>query len=254
MKKLILIYAIIFISIFNLFAGGSSQFQLEKNKEIILLSSGTGIILTGAVLKSFSTEPKSTPAAWLTYPTNPYKGNLASASNYLLAAGITALPFLVDSWDWNEAATLGVMYVEALSITWGVKESLKAVFTKNRPYTSYPDTPSNLMVSEDRYFSFPSGHTSIAFTTAGFATSIFAVSDASALMKYLFGCANFALASGVATLRVASGEHYLVDVLAGALLGTASGILIPYLHYNGKNNETTSLFISPNTVALNYSY
>jgi len=249
MKKLILIYVIIFTSIFNLFAGGSSQFKLEKNKEIILLSSGTGIILTGAVLKSFSSEPKSTPAAWLTYPSNPYSGNLASASNYLLAAGITALPFLIDSWDWNEAATLGVMYVEALSITWGVKESLKAVFTKNRPYTNYSDTPSDLMVSEDRYFSFPPGHTSIAFTTAGFA-----VSDASPLMKYSFGCANFALASGVATLRVSSGEHYLVDVLSGALLGTASGILIPYLHYNGKNNETTSLFISPNTVTLNYSY
>ncbi|MCD6398177.1 MAG: phosphatase PAP2 family protein [Spirochaetaceae bacterium] len=254
MKKLSLIYIIIFTSVSNLFAGGSSQFQLEKNKEIILLSTGAGIILTGAVLKSFSSEPKSTPVAWLTYPSTPYNGNLASASNYLLAAGVTALPFLIDSLDWNEAATLGVMYVETLSITWGVKESLKAVFTKNRPYTAYSDTPIDLLTSEDRYYSFPSGHTSVAFTTAGFATSIFAVSDASPLMKYLFGGANFALASGVAAFRVTSGEHYLVDVLAGALLGTASGILIPYLHYNGKNNKTTSLFISPNTVALNYSY
>jgi len=254
MKKLSLIYVIIFTSIFNLFAGGSNQFQLEKNKEIILLSSGAGIILTGAVLKSFSSEPKSTPAAWLAYPSNPYSENLASASNYLLAAGITVMPFLIDYWNWNEAVTLGVMYVESLSIGWGAKESLKAVFTKNRPYTSYSDTPNDLLTSEDRYYSFPSGHTSVAFTTAGFATSVFAVSDASTFMKYLFGGFNFSIATGVAALRVASGEHYLVDVLAGALLGTASGVLIPYLHYKGKNNETASLFISPDTVALNYSY
>jgi len=254
MKKLILISVIIFTSTFNLFAGGIIQFQLEKNKEIILLSSGAGTILTGAVLKTFSSEPEAIPSVWLTFPSNPYSGNLSSASNYLLAAGITSLPFLLNSWDWNEAATLGFMYVEALSITWGAKESLKAVFTKNRPYTTYPDTPSDLMLSEDRYFSFPSGHTSIAFTTAGFATSIFAVSDTSPLMKYIFGGINYALASGVAALRVTSGEHYLVDVLAGALLGTASGILIPYLHYIGKNNKITSLLISPDTVALNYSY
>ena len=219
-----------------------------------MLSSGAGIILSGAVLKTFSSEPQSTPAAWLTYPLNPYNSSLASSSNYLLAAGMATLPFLLDSLDWNEASTLGVMYLEALSITWGAKESLKAVFTKNRPYTAYSDTPSDLMASEDRYFSFPSGHTSIAFTTAGFATSVFSASDASPLMKYLFGGVNFAFASGVAALRVASGEHYLVDVLAGALLGTASGVLIPYLHYTGKNNDTASLFISPDTVGFSYSF
>jgi len=254
MKKIILIYVIIFTSIFHLFAGGSDKFQLEKKKEIILLSSGAGVILTGAFLKSFSAEPQSTPAAWLTYPLNSYNGSLASASNYLLVAGMATLPFLLDSWNRNEAATLGVMYVEALSITWGAKESLKAIFTKNRPYTAFSNTPADLLASADRYYSFPSGHTSIAFTTAGFATAVFAASDASPLMKYLYGGVNFSLASGVAFLRVASGEHYLVDILTGALLGTASGVLIPYLHYNGKNNDTASLLISPEAVALNYSY
>ena len=31
-------------------------------------------------------------------------------------------------------------------------------------------------------------------------------------------------------MRVASGSHFLTDVLAGAVIGTASGILVPMIH------------------------
>ncbi len=259
-KKIILASAVIILAAAQLFAGGSSRFRLEKNKDILLLAAGGGTIVTGMVLKSFSVQPRTEPAAWLTWPVFPYRKDLADASNYLVAAGIAAIPFLLDSWDWNEAATIGVMYGEALSLSWGIKESLKAVFTKYRPYTSFSDTPADLLSSDDRYYSFPSGHTSVAFTTAGFATAVFAASDASSGMKYLFGGINFALAAGVASLRVTSGEHYFVDVAAAALLGTASGILVPALHRLSNRltthlaKEAVAISITPATAELRFSY
>jgi len=254
MKKIILAQILLFISVLSIFAGGSSRFRLEKNKDLLILAAGGGTIVTGAVLKTFSLKPQSTPPSWLTYPKFHYNKDFADASNYLVAAGFATLPFLMDNWNWNEAAVMGVMYVESLSLTWGVKESLKAVFTKYRPYTTYPDTPSDLMTSTDRYYSFPSGHASIAFTTAGFATAVFAASDATPLMKYIFGGVNFTVAAGIAALRVVSGEHYLVDVAAGAVLGTASGVLVPLLHRIKNENGVVSLHMGPGTVVLDFSY
>lgn len=40
----------------------------------------------------------------------------------------------------------------------------------------------------------------------------------------------YAVAAAAASLRVASGSHFLTDVLAGAALGTLSGWLVPVLH------------------------
>jgi len=41
---------------------------------------------------------------------------------------------------------------------------------------------------------------------------------------------SYSLATATALLRVASGSHFMTDVLAGALIGTALGIGIPFLH------------------------
>ncbi len=47
-------------------------------------------------------------------------------------------------------------------------------------------------------------------------------------------CATgFVLAAATAALRVVGDMHYLTDVLMGAVVGTATGFLVPYLlHYH----------------------
>jgi len=43
-------------------------------------------------------------------------------------------------------------------------------------------------------------------------------------------------------LRVRAGEHFPTDVILGGLVGTASGILVPYFHKNKLfNNENLSM-------------
>ena len=236
-----------------IFAGGSDQFNLDLKTELILLGAGGGAVATGMVLKIFTEEPKALPEGWAAWPSFPYNEGLADGSNYLLVTGMAGLPFLMSSWTGEDAAILGIMYIEAMSLSWGVKESLKAVFTKYRPFTTDSNPPSDLMAEEDRYFSFPSGHTTVAFTTAGFATTIFAASDAPKWAKGVFTGANFAIAAGVASLRVTSGKHYLVDVLAGAFIGTASGMLIPLLHSN-KQDRNLVFGLSPSMAAVSFSY
>ena len=109
------------------------------------------------------------------------------------------------------------------------------------------------MAEEDRYFSFPSGHTTMAFTTAGFAAAVFTASDAPGWAKLVFGTASFSIAAGVAALRVVSGKHYLVDVTAGALIGAASGIIIPLLH-RFTSKEGIGLRIGPSSLLVGFSF
>jgi membrane-associated phospholipid phosphatase len=75
--------------------------------------------------------------------------------------------------------------------------------------------------------SFFSGHTSIAFASASAATQITRLRGRPAWRWIaVFG---FVGASATGWLRIASDEHWLTDVLAGAAVGTAVGVTVPLL-------------------------
>jgi membrane-associated phospholipid phosphatase len=107
--------------------------------------------------------------------------------------------------------------------------------TKHLVQEERPDQSDNL--------SFPSGHTAIAFTNAALLFHEYKESN----FWYASSGLLFATATGI--FRVANNKHYTSDVLTGAGIGLASGILVSY--YNpfqsirfGKNSKTTA-FIYP---------
>jgi undecaprenyl-diphosphatase len=97
----------------------------------------------------------------------------------------------------------------------GLTISLKAVTKRERPYLAYPDLFTGKSPSND--YSFPSGHTSVAFATA---TSL-----SLAYPKWYVIVPSFAYAGTVGYSRMYLGIHYPSDVLAGALVGAGSSLL-----------------------------
>jgi undecaprenyl-diphosphatase len=109
----------------------------------------------------------------------------------------------------------GVLLIQTLGLAYAMERTLykvgKAAFGRPRPFVVLPDV--DLLVVPPDEFSFPSGHTAAAFVMATVAGAFFPE-----MLVVLVP-----LAALVGMSRVYLGVHYPSDVLAGALLGVASG-------------------------------
>ncbi len=104
----------------------------------------------------------------------------------------------------------------------GATEMLKAAVGRTRPVL-YTDGAVAAAGNGDNLRSFPSGHVSMAFALA--TTYWLARRDLTG-RPGAPGWLGFVAAAGVGVMRVTAGKHFPSDVLAGALLGTASGVIV----------------------------
>ena len=112
----------------------------------------------------------------------------------------------------------GVQSTTALVVNTAITYGLKHTIKRDRPYVTYPQY---VPYEHDSSPSFPSGHTSYAFTTA---------TDLSIQYPkwYVIGPA-YLWAGAVGYSRIHMGAHYPSDVIAGAIVGAASA----YVSYQG---------------------
>lgn len=106
---------------------------------------------------------------------------------------------------------------------------------KNSIGRERPDQSDNL--------SFPSGHTAMAFTNASLLYYEYKDSNV------WYASSGFLFATATGILRIANNKHYTSDVLAGAGIGLASGLIVSYWNpfkslTLGKKKKTTA-FIYP---------
>jgi undecaprenyl-diphosphatase len=145
--------------------------------------------------------------------------------------------------DGNAWLTYGVMYAESILLVYGTAELIKNSFVRYRPYGYFGDIPPG---KENEYYkSFPSRHTAFAFMSAGFLTSTFFTEYPQSSWKVPVCAVSYTLAAGMGASRIFTGNHFISDVLAGAVIGSVSGYLIPWLHLR-KKNDTVSFIPLPN--------
>lgn len=107
--------------------------------------------------------------------------------------------------------------------------SMKYAINRPRPFETYPDIQK---MTSGGSPSFPSGHTSDAFSTA---TSL-----SLAFPKWYVIAPSFVYASAVGYSRMDLGVHYPSDVLAGAIVGAGSAFLCyklqKWINHKKRNN------------------
>jgi undecaprenyl-diphosphatase len=107
----------------------------------------------------------------------------------------------------RDCALLAMAAVLALLVS----QPLKRLCCRKRPSCGIGGFAA--LVENPDIFSFPSGHTAVAF----------AVAAAFAGHAGPLGALTLALAAGIAVSRVYLGAHYPLDVAAGTLVGVLSG-------------------------------
>ena len=159
----------------------------------------------------------------------PYNKNLDVAGDITSIVSM-ATPALFLALPSSEYLNVGVMYAETLALTYGSSVLLKSLFNRERPYMYFDGYPEKEVESGDSDKSFPSRHTAMAFASAAFTSYVFSKYYPDSEWRVPVIAASYSIAVATAALRIASGNHFATDVLAGALVGTAIGFGIPALH------------------------
>ena len=160
-------------------------------------------------------------------------GTITQFASLLTPAVLMAAP--MEEW-----CTIGVMYAESVFLSYGLKELAKNLVNRPRPYMYFDGAPEKDIEEGDWNKSFFSGHTTLSFTGATFASYVFSKYFPDSNMKIPVIVGSYAFATTTAILRMASGNHFFTDVLTGAIVGTLSGFLVPYLHSFSSNTESNS--------------
>jgi membrane-associated phospholipid phosphatase len=129
-------------------------------------------------------------------------------------------------------ADLGWHTLEALAVSGQVTSLLKGAFGRSRPYASNGnasdfDFAGGFSSSTRR--SFPSGHTSMAFTFASVVAE--ETSHRWPRAHRVVAPISYAAATGVGLARMYKDKHWASDVALGAAIGTLSGkLVVRYAH------------------------
>ncbi len=144
-----------------------------------------------------------------------------SSSTYAVSIAVPATQLIVGFIKKDKKLQRqGWETVGGLAINTIVTQGLKYSINRERPYDKYPLLINPYAIETDK--SFPSGHTSTAFSVA---TSL-----SIQYKKWYVVLPAYAWASSVGYSRLYLGEHYPTDVLAGAAIGAGSAWLSHYLN------------------------
>ena len=270
-KKFILLVLLLTITFNNLFS-------LENNNSVFELSWGLDIPLCVTGLTVFAL-PHLLPEKDVIYNPNEIRDlsnvnafDRWSAQKYSKSVDITSDAFMYLSvltplsllaTGKSEYLTWSVMYFEAATLAYGVKDLLKYAVYKERPYMYFDGKPQKEIDENNYYCSFPSGHTTLAFLGATFSSYTFLKYFPESKWKTPVVIGSFTLATLSGTLRILSGSHFFSDVLVGAAIGSAIGITVPLLHefnsiinkkLDSKTVEQVNFSLLPNTLACTINF
>ena len=160
---------------------------------------------------------------WALEHHNPYADRFFSTVNVLgdgkyhagAWLGITVVGYLLRDEGLYSFGKWGTVSFLTTGIT---TLGLKALIGRARPHLGMGAKTFHPLSLEDEFHSLPSGHTSIAFSSAGY---LFARSR-----NPWIGWGGVAVASTVGMARIYRDRHWLSDVIMGAGVGFAIGYFV----------------------------
>ncbi|GBD88178.1 PAP2 superfamily protein [bacterium BMS3Abin03] len=263
LKYLSLFIIILFIQSFSF---GQSPYKLNLTTEGIIF--GSGLIIAGI---AFPTNDDIHPLTvseiselrreginkfdrGATYNWLPSAGR---ASNVLLVTSLLSPGLLAISSEIRSDFTpVLTMYLETLMFSEALPFLLKGLTRRIRPFAYNGDAPLEVKQTKGVKRSYFSGHATAAFAMAVFVSTVYSDYYPNSGWKPFVWAGSLALAATVGVLRYSAGLHFPTDIITGALVGSAVGYLIPFVHRveNENLNISTGFNSSGSFIMVNYKF
>jgi len=159
-------------------------------------------------------------------PVRPGVSTVSDATLMLTVAGSAALLYADPGTRAEHAEDLAV-WTEAMSVSSAALVWTKVLFHRPRPILYTSAAVAN--ATPDNGLSFPSGHASLVFAAAAAYAEIEHRRGRHAGRRGALA-GLIGTAATTALLRVVARRHFPTDVMAGAVLGSATGWLVPAIY------------------------
>ncbi|HMK02682.1 MAG TPA: phosphatase PAP2 family protein [Ferruginibacter sp.] len=178
--------------------------------------------------------------------TNNYSVEAKKTSD-LFFYGSMPLPLalLLDKEIRKDGPRVGLLYLEAMTITGIFYTTSAMIADRIRPYSYNPNAPMDTRKSGGSRNSFIGGHPALVATATFFMAKVYSDYHPGMRGKWILFASAGALTAVTAYLRLKAGQHFPTDLIAGVTIGSLVGILAPHIH---KNKKMTSqrLTLLPN--------
>jgi membrane-associated phospholipid phosphatase len=239
-KNSVSIIIISILLIFTVEAEAQSPYEMNMKKDGAIILIGLPVVAVGIALDR-SIAPLTLdevnkldrndifkPDRFVSYNYSEKAGALSD----ILVISCVASPLLLLSSKSirNDAGIIAGMYLQSLIFGIAIPAYGKGGLQRVRPYAYNPDAPLDMKLTSEAKRSFISGHTSMAFTSMVFLSTVYSTYYPDSNARPYIWAGSLLLASTVGYLRIAAGSHFLTDVIVGAIAGAAVGYLIPKWH------------------------
>lgn len=163
-------------------------------------------------------------------------GNYSETSYTISTAGVYALLAAAPIWDLIETGGNGwvensAVFFETIVLVQAITQLTKVAVRRPAPFVYDNDLPVEMRAQNPHASrSFISGHTATAFAASTAFTTLYWLRHPDDDWRWAVLIGGALLSSAVSLLKVDAGYHYWTDLLAGAAVGIAMGVLVPVLH------------------------
>jgi membrane-associated phospholipid phosphatase len=171
-----------------------------------------------------------------------YSEKAANNSDFFFY-GAMPLPLilLADKHIRKDAAKVGFLYLEAMSVTGLLYTGSIYLTDRYRPLAYNPEVSIDERKKGGTKNSFFAGHVALVATSSFFTAKVFSDYHPQSKLRWIFYSAAIVATSGTAYLRHRGGKHFPSDILIGTAIGTLSGLLVPHFHKNKTGNSKLSI-------------
>ena len=167
-------------------------------------------------------------------------------SDVLLFSSI-AVPGLLmsDKEIRSDYRNFSLVWAQSLFLTLGFTNFTKVLVGRPRPYLYADNASDDYKLKKDNKKSFFSGHTSISAVSWFLMASMYEdYRPESNILPYLWTSA-FLVPAYTAYCRYDAGKHFPSDVIAGYLVGSTIGILVPKWYTKNNSKVNLSFVLQP---------